>query len=115
MEATLSSLAVDDKRQSRRRHVNFAAALTEEGASSTSVSVSDISEGGCRLLCEQPVEKDSELWLKLPGLEAKRVRVVWADGQAFGCEFDAPLYPGEIGTLAPSKKRADPRTVFRRT
>ena len=115
MEATLSSLAPDERRQSRLRLVNFAAALSEEGATSVSVSVSDISEGGCRLSCDQPVERNSDLWLKLPGLEARRVRVAWGDGRDFGCEFETPLYAAEVEILAPTKKRPQPKAVFRRS
>ena len=115
MQATLSSLTPDERRQSRRRLVNFAAALSGEGASTFPVSVSDISEGGCKLFCEQSVERDSDLWLKLPGLEARRIRVAWAKGHDLGCEFDTPLYAAEIETLAPAKKRASPKTVFRRS
>ena len=114
MKATLSSLAASDQRQSRRRLVNFAAALSEESVTSIPVSVSDISEGGCKLYCEQPIDRDSDLWLKLPGLEARRVRVAWGEGHSFGCEFDTHLYAGEIETLAPSKRRAEPKAVFRR-
>jgi hypothetical protein len=114
MEATLSTLAADEQRQSRRRLVNFAASLNEEGTSSSSVQVSDVSEGGCRLHVDIPLEPGSETWLKLPGLEARRVRIVWSDGHHIGCEFDRPLYPAEIETLAPAKKRPDPRSVFRR-
>ena len=114
MEATLSSLATSEQRQSRRRLVNFAAALSEEGASSAPVRVSDVSEGGCRLQSDQPVEQGTELWLKLPGLEARRVRVVWSEGHMLGCEFETPLYPGEIETLSPPKKRVDPNLVFKR-
>ncbi len=114
MRATLSSLVSDEQRQTRRRLVNFAAAVSEEGATTAPVSVSDISEGGCRLFSEQPVEQGTEFWLKLPGLEARRIRVVWSEGQSFGCEFDRALYPGEIETLAPAKQRTDPKTVFKR-
>jgi hypothetical protein len=115
MEATLSSLAASEQRQTRRRLVNFAAALGEEGASSAAVRVSDVSEGGCRLRCEQPLGEGSEMWLKLPGLEARRVRVVWTEGHTLGCEFETPLYPGEIETLAPPRKRVDPTAVFKRS
>ena len=114
MKATLSSLAVDEQRQSRRRIVNFAGALSEEGSTTVPVSVSDISEGGCKLFCEQPVDQSSDLWLKLPGLEARRVRIVWANEQSFGCEFDTALYSGEIETLVPTKSTASQKAVFRR-
>lgn len=114
MKATLSSLALGEHRTSRRRIVNFGAALNEEGATTLHVSVSDVSEGGCRLFCEQPVDQNSELWLKLPGLEARRVRIVWANERDFGCEFDTRLYSGEIETLDPSRSRATQKEVFRR-
>jgi hypothetical protein len=115
MEATVSTLASSEQRQSARRLVNFAAALREEGAKSTQARVTDLSEGGCRLRCDEPVEAGSEIWVKLPGLEAKRARLVWVEGENAGCEFETPLYQSEIDALATTKRRADPKSVFRRS
>ena len=114
MKATLSSLAPNEQRQSRRRLVNFAAALSEEGAQTAPVGVSDISEGGCRLQCDEQFLEGSEMWLKLPGLEARRIKVIWSGERALGCEFETPLYPAEIEILDPPKRRPDPKSIFRR-
>ena len=94
--------------------MNFAAALREEGATTTSARVIDLSEGGCRLEGDVQLATGSEIWLKLPGLEAKRARLVWARGAEAGCEFETPLYPAELETLAPPKRRPDPKSVFLR-
>jgi hypothetical protein len=114
IDAELSQLPISDGRKAERRIVNLAAALRDEGARNCKIVLRDISVGGFRAETDEPVEHGAEVWLKLPGLEAKRSRVVWAQDNVVGCEFEWPLHPRELEIIVAPAPRKIPRGVFRR-
>lgn len=114
IDAELSQLPISDGRKAERRIVNLAAALREEGARNTRVVLRDISVGGFKAEAEEPLEHGAEVWLKLPGLEAKRSKVVWGEGNVVGCEFEWPLHPRELELIVAPAPRKITRGVFKR-
>ena len=114
LAAEISVLPVGESRKSPRRIVNIAAALREEGATTSAATVLDISMGGCRLEAKGAIEAGREIWLKLPGLETRRSRIIWTQGPLAGCEFDMPLQAGEFEMLVPNKPSKKASQVFRR-
>ena len=114
INAELSQLPITDGRKAERRIVNIAAALREEGAKRHPVVILDISTGGFKCECPEAAEEGSEVWLKLPGFEAKRSRVVWTRGSEAGCEFETPLHPSEIETMVAPAPRKIVKGVFKR-
>jgi hypothetical protein len=114
IKAELSQFPVSDGRKAERRIVNIAAALREEGVTTSEVTVIDVSEGGFKAETENPLDEGAEVWLKLPGFEMRRSRVVWVNGKDVGCEFQFPLHPSELDLLAPPKPRRVAKDVFRR-
>ena len=114
IKAELSQFPVPEGRKAERRIVNIAAALREEGVTTTEVTLLDVSIGGFKALMEDTIEEGTEVWLKLPGFELRRSRVVWINGKDVGCEFEAPLHASELDLLAPPKPRRAAKDVFRR-
>ncbi|HEU0134559.1 MAG TPA: PilZ domain-containing protein [Allosphingosinicella sp.] len=114
IDAELSQIPITDGRKAERRIVNLAAALREQGAKSAKIVVVDISVGGFKAESEEPVEEGSEVWLKLPGHEARRSRVVWTKDRDIGCEFEYPLHPRELEVIVAPAPRRIPKGVFRR-
>ena len=114
INAELSQLPITDGRKAERRIVNLAAALREEGAKNATVVVLDISVGGFKAELSEPFDEGSEVWLKLPGCEAKRSRIIWIKGQEAGCEFETPLHPNDLEVIVAPKPRRIPKGVFRR-
>lgn len=114
INAELSQLPVTDGRKAERRIVNLAAALREEGAKNAAIVVLDISIGGFKAELSESFEEGSEVWLKLPGFEAKRSRVIWVRGAEAGCEFESPLHPRDLELMTAPKPRRIPKGVFRR-
>ena len=115
INAELSQLPITDGRKAERRIVNLAAALREEGARTATVQVLDIAIGGFKVETSTPFEEGTEVWLKLPGFEAKRSHVVWTKGEQAGCEFETELHPAELEAMvAPAPRRGPVRNVFRR-
>jgi hypothetical protein len=113
INAELTRLPAVDGRKAERRIVNMAAALRESGAVTTPIQVIDLSTGGFKAALPAPLDPQTEVWLKLPGFEAKRSRVIWCkDGEA-GFEFESPLHPGELETVLAPPKRL-PKNIFKR-
>jgi hypothetical protein len=115
INAELSQLPITDGRKAERRIVNLAAALREEGATTSPVQVLDIAVGGFKVQSSSVLHEGSEVWLKLPGFEAKRSHVVWVKENEAGCEFENELHPAELEAMvAPAPRRGPVRNVFRR-
>jgi hypothetical protein len=114
INAELSQLPIGDGRKAERRVVNLAAALREDGAKTAPIVVVDISTGGFKAEVPDEVEEGAEVWLKLPGCEAKRSRVKWRRGKEAGCEFETPLHESELQLVVAPAPRKIPRGVFRR-
>ena len=114
IDAELSQIPITDGRKAERRIVNLAAALREQGAKSVKIVVVDISVGGFKAEAEEPHNEGDEVWLKLPGLEPRRSRVVWTKEKDVGCEFEWPLHPKELDAIVAPAPRRIPKGVFRR-
>ena len=114
INAELSQFPNTDGRKAERRIVNMAGALRESGAKTGPIVVLDISTGGFKADVPEPIEEGAEVWLKLPGFEAKRSRVVWTNGKEIGCEFEWPLHQRELDQIVAPAPRRIPKGVFRR-
>ena len=114
IDAELSQIPITDGRKAERRIVNLAAALREQGAKSSKVVIVDISVGGFKADSDEPLEEGHEVWLKLPGHEARRSRVIWREERQIGCEFEYPLHPRELEIIIAPAPRRIVRGVFRR-
>ena len=114
INAELSQLPIGDGRKAERRIVNLAAALREAGATTMPVQVLDISAGGYKIQTDAKLEEGSEVWLKVPGFEARRSRVVWTKENEAGCEFESELHPAELEALVTPPRRGPVKNLFRR-
>ncbi|HEX8225799.1 MAG TPA: PilZ domain-containing protein [Allosphingosinicella sp.] len=114
IDAELSQIPISDGRKAERRIVNLAAALREQGATNAKVVLVDISVGGFRAETSEPIDEGHEVWLKLPGHEARRSRVVWTKDNMVGCEFEYELHPRELELIIAPAPRKIVKGVFRR-
>ena len=107
-------LTSEDGRQFRRRAVNFAAILEEQDATASEVSVLDLSERGFRVRTDDDLKVGSPLFVKLPGAEAVRAKIVWSRNGEAGCEFDEELRSGTlemiVASATPKRRIVDART-----
>ena len=104
----------EEHRQFRRRPVNLAAMLEGAGTSMQRVLIRDLSERGCRVYAEAPIEKGSILMLQLPGMEVLRATVVWSDGNETGCAFENEFHSGAIDQVMGRSAGAQRPVVQRR-
>lgn len=112
--AQLSVLPADERRHAPRRTVNFAAAMRQAGATTSDAVIHNIGAGGCKLEASAPVKVGDEVWLKFPGMEARRSKVVWVDPPMLGCQFAVPLYAAELESIAPAEQPLKARGQFKR-
>jgi hypothetical protein len=114
ISAELSQLPIGSGRKAERRIVNMAAALREDGAKTSPVTVVDISAGGFKAEVGDDILEGAEVWLKLPGFEARRSRVIWRRGGEAGCEFETPIHERDLEQIVAPAPRRIPKGVFRR-
>lgn len=116
INAMIAPLDPADSRVAARRLVNFGARVRSgKAGGSQTVVVADLSADGCRLLLRGAhVEEGAALWLKLPGIEARRTSVVWCSDSEAGCEFMQPLTRDEIADTRPVRpqRRDGQRSPF---
>ena len=83
-------------RKAERKSVALGAGLRQRGASGVTVEILDLSTHGFRASTHLDLPSGSDVWLKLPGLEAMHSRVAWMNGHLVGCEFVRPLHPAVL-------------------
>ena len=86
-------------RKSERIPVEVSAGLRQRGATGVSVRVLDLSPEGFRASTHLELNKGSDVWLRLPGLEPLHATVAWCEGHFLGCAFERPLHPAVVDMI----------------
>jgi hypothetical protein len=86
-------------RKADRRHVDVNAGLRQRGAAAVTIHVHDLSTHGFRASTHLELLPGTDVWLKLPGLEAWHSKVAWMDGHWIGCAFERPLHPAVLDNI----------------
>jgi len=92
-------------RVSERVPIEVPAGLRQRGASGVSVQVMDLSTHGFRVMTHLELAEGSDVWLRLPGLEACHATVAWAKGNYVGCRFERPLHPAVLEMIVRKSSR----------
>ena len=102
LSAQLSTEPGSEGRRSARKDVVFGAGLRQRGAHAVTIQIVDLSTDGFRAATHLELFPDSDVWLKLPGLESLHSRVVWMHGHMLGCQFVRPLHPAVLDMIVRS-------------
>jgi len=94
-----AALQLDSRRLPGRRHERIQLPEGNEPARLDFVIVTEISEGGAKLVAPAPLEVGRTIRLKLPLMEPVRGRIVWISSRLAGCEFVEPLHPAVLRIL----------------
>lgn len=86
-------LTKSDNRGTRRERSGLPLSLRARGAHAQPATLSDLSCTGCRIEGIKVRCDDTPFWIRLPGIESKAARVVWANQGEAGFEFERPLHP----------------------
>jgi hypothetical protein len=63
-------------------------------------SLLDLSSDGLRLAWLPGCSVGGEIWVRLPGLEARQAAIRWCDREAIGCQFVRPLHAAVVDFLS---------------
>lgn len=91
-------------RRSERVPLDIGAGLRQRGASGVTVQILDLSTDGFRVATHLELQSGTDVWLRLPGLEACHARVVWSEGHFVGCAFERPLHPAVLDMIVAKAK-----------
>jgi hypothetical protein len=100
-------LSVDpgsNARKASRAEVTLGAGLRQRGASGITIQILDLSTHGFRAATHLELDRGTDVWLKLPGLESLHAQVVWMRGHLLGCEFARPLHPAVLDMVVRNAK-----------
>jgi hypothetical protein len=89
--AQLAVLPVLEGRTAGRRVVNLAARLRDPGAKAAPAYVRDLSITGFMAETDLALADRDDIWVKLPGLEARSCSLIWSKDGRHGFEFATPL------------------------
>lgn len=92
-------------RRADRVPVELGAGLRQRGASGVSVQIMDLSTDGFKAATHLELYPGTDVWLRLPGLEACHARVMWSQGHYVGCAFVRPLHPAVVDMIAAKGRR----------
>lgn len=85
----------DNRRSDQRTEINRSAVL-RFGGGAYDILVADLTREGCRITTSLDLEPGSLVTLGFAGIGHTVGRVVWRDGQSFGCLFEADLPSGAV-------------------
>ena len=91
-------------RKADRAEVTLGAGLRQRGASGVTIQIIDLSTHGFRAATHLVLDRGTDVWLKLPGLESLHAQVVWMQGHLLGCEFARPLHPAVLDMVVRNAK-----------
>jgi hypothetical protein len=83
-------------RRAPRRAVKLDAGLRQRGATGVSVQIMDLSTEGFRVGSHLNLAPGTDVWIRLPGLEAVQARVMWCERNLLGCAFQHALHPAVL-------------------
>jgi len=86
-------------RVSERVQIEMGAGLRQRGAHGVSVQIMDLSTHGFRAATHLNLDVGTDVWLRLPGLEASHAKVAWQKGFMVGCAFERPLHPAVLDMI----------------
>jgi hypothetical protein len=92
-------------RKSQRVNLEIGAGLRQRGGTGVGIQIMDLSTDGFRASTHLQLEKGTDVWLRLPGLEAYQARVMWAKGNFIGCAFERPLHPAVLEMIVKKSGR----------
>ena len=94
-----------ERRTMRRAVCAMEVTVRQRGRFAVAAATADLTPYGARLSGAGPFEPNSEMWLRLPGLESLTVRVIWSHGPTTGIAFDQPLHTAVFARFLPAESR----------
>lgn len=84
------------KRRKLRRKLQLEVPGARADGDGFLVRIHNISQSGMLIECDAPLETGDVFDVELPHAGAVAVKVIWAGGAFFGCEFGSPISPAAV-------------------
>jgi hypothetical protein len=94
-----------ERRTMRRVGCALDITVRQRGRFAVAAATADLTPYGARLSGAGPFEPDTEMWLRMPGIESQTVRVVWSEGATTGIAFTQPLHTAVYARFLPADSR----------
>lgn len=95
-----SASAFSNNRKNFRNAVKTHARLLVSQSVSFQVSLRDLSATGFRFETANHIPLSRIVYLTMPGLEPLKAKVIWTEGEQYGCEFTRPLHASVFAHLS---------------
>lgn len=92
-----------ERRRQGRAPLSVEVFVRERGRSAVAARLVDFSSHGCQIEGLILIQRDTQLWVRLPGLESQAVQPVWTDGARCGLQFDSPLHSAVAARFMPAR------------
>lgn len=94
-----------ERRTMRRAACAMDVTVRQRGHFAVAAATADLTPHGARLSGAGPFQPDTEMWLRMPGIESQTVRVVWSEGATTGIAFTQPLHTAVFARFLPADSR----------
>lgn len=94
-----------ERRTMRRAACALDVTVRQRGRFAVAAATADLTPYGARLSGAGPFEPDTQMWLRMPGIESQTVRVVWSEGGTTGIAFTQPLHTAVFARFLPADSR----------
>lgn len=94
-----------ERRTMRRSPCALDITVRQRGCFAVAGATADLTPYGARLSGAGPFAPDSEMWIRLPGLESLTARVIWSHGPTTGIALLQPLHPAVFARFLPAESR----------
>ena len=94
-----------ERRTMRRAACPLDVTVRQRGRFAVVAATADLTPYGARVSGAGPFEPDTEMWLRMPGIESQTVRIVWSEGPTTGIAFTQPLHTAVFARFLPADSR----------
>ena len=94
-----------ERRTIRRAACALDVTVRQRGCFAVAAATADLTPYGARIAGAGPFEPDTEMWLRMPGIESQTVRVVWSEAGTTGFAFLQPLHTAVYARFLPADSR----------
>ena len=94
-----------ERRTMRRAACPLDVTVRQRGRFAVVAATADLTPYGARVSGAGPFAPDTEMWLRMPGIESQTVRVVWSEAGTTGVVFTQPLHTAVFARFLPAEGR----------